>query len=353
MFRVIVMWNLAKPDQELSELVNNITLRGYNKDTFITGEFAWKIVEKEIKPLSVSDIADRYCPTRRDLYFRKGLNRPSGRIRRRMKTWGSKAGNLVEKYVFSVFECSKDFTNQKYSNIIEVSDENHNNYVSNNVNSIKELGKLEEKPDEKGNTEWLKKLLKSNGRAEFSFRCLNEILEEDISVNNEDIFYGEHAKIDMPEKRKQKRKQHITQVGISLPATPDFIIPKYRIVGDIKTGIEFKPYFQLTCAGYALAYENVKGKENHENHIDWGIIYFFPTRSPSLFRKSITFVQVYIFPIDDYLRSEFLTKRDEAYTIISNPQTPPFPQSNERKHCKYCRFREICIQDGLNLEVGE
>jgi len=347
MSQVIVMWNLARPDQELGKVVNNITLRGYNKDTFITGEFAWKITEEEIKPLSVSDIADRYCSTRRDLYFRKGLNRLSGRIRRGMKTWGPKAGNLVEKYVFSVFDSSKDFTNQKYSNIIEVSDENHNNYVNSNVNSIEELRSLEERfPDEKGNTEWLKKLLKSNGRAEFSFRYLNEILKEDISVNNGDIFYGEHAKIDIP----RKRKQHIKQVGISLPATPDFIIPKYRIVGDIKTGVEFKPHFQLTCAGYALAHENVKGEGNH---IDWGIIYFFPTRNPSLFRKSITFAQVYIFPIDNYLRSEFLAKRDEAYAIISNPQKPPFPQSNESKHCEYCRFRGICVQDGLKLEVGE
>ena len=193
---------------------------------------------------------------------------------------------------------------------------------------------------------WLEKLLRSNGRAEFAFQYLNEILKEENSVNNKDILCGEYAKIDTP----KKRKQHIKQVGISLPATPDFIIPKYGIVGDIKTGIEFKPHFQLTCVGYALAYENVKGESNY---INWGIIYFFPTRNPSLFRKSITFAQVYIFPLDDYLRKEFLAKRDEAYAIISNPQKPHLPQSSEREHCEYCKFKEICIQDGLNLEVGE
>ena len=348
MFQVIVMWNLARPDQELDKVINNITLRGYNKDTFITGEFAWKIAEEKIKPLSVSDIADRYCPTRRDLYLRKGVNRCSGRIRRGIKTWGSKAGNLVEKYVFSVFEFSKKgLTIPKYNSIIEVSDKNYNNYINHNINSIKELRKLEENfSEEKGNTEWLKKLLRSNGRAEFAFQYLNEILKEDISVNNENILCGEqYAKIDIP----KKRKQHIKQVGISLPATPDFIIPNFGIVGDIKTGIEFKPHFQLTCAGYALAYENVNGEGNH---INWGIIYFFPTRNPSLFRKSITFAQVYIFPIDDYLRKEFLAKRDEAYAIISNPQKPHLPQANEREHCEYCKFKKICIQDGLDLEVG-
>ena len=62
---------------------------------------------------------------------------------------------------------------------------------------------------------------------------------------------------------------------------------------------------------------------------------------------------MYIFPLDDYLRKEFLAKRDEAYAIISNPQKPYLPQTNEREHCEYCRFKEICIQDGLNLEVGE
>jgi len=346
MFQVIVMWNLARPDQELAEIVNSITLRGYNKDTFITGEFAWKIAEGKIKPLSVSDIADRYCSTRRDLYFEKGLNRLPRGIRRRMTTWGVEAGNLVENYVLSVFKASKSFIDQKYRDIIKISDENYNNYVSNNVNSIEGLRNLEERfSDEEGNTEWLKKLLKSNGRAEFAFQYLNEILKEDISINDKDILCEEYSMIDV----QTKRMHHIKQIGINLPAAPDFIIPKYGIVGDIKTGIEFKPHFQLTCAGYALAYENVKGEGNH---INWGIIYFFPTRNPSLFRKSITFAQVYIFPIDNYLRNEFLAKRDEAYVIISSSQKPPLPQLNERKHCKYCKFRKICEQDGLNLEVG-
>lgn len=42
MFQVIVMWNLARPNQELSESINKIELRSYNKETFITGDLHGK-----------------------------------------------------------------------------------------------------------------------------------------------------------------------------------------------------------------------------------------------------------------------------------------------------------------------
>jgi len=351
MFQVIVMWNLTRPNQELSETINKIGLRGYNKETFITGEFAWKIAEGEIKPLSVSDIADKHCPTRRDLYIRKGVSRPSRRIRRGRITWGSKAGVLVEGYLRKIVKEALEDTgiNSNYSEIIEISDTNHNSYVSSKQLEIKRLEKLEERhPREKGNTGWLKELLKSNGRAEFAFNYLNEVLKENSSINSRDILIGENARIDKPDKPRE-RKKYVKQIGINLPATPDFIIPKYGIVGDIKTGIEFNPNFQLTCAGYALAYENIKGENNN---INWGIVYFFPTRNPRLYRKSLTFAQVYIFPIDDYLRKEFLAKRDEAYSITSRKEYPPLPKENERDKCGHCKFKDFCRQNDLEVKNG-
>ena len=346
MYQVVVMWNLTRPDQELSENIDNIKLRGYNnKETFITGEFAWKIAEEKIRPLSVSNVSDRYCPTRRDLYFRKGVNRLPRGERTGRDTWGSKTGILVENYITNILGDS-NITTHNFSNIIEFSDRKHEDFVNNNYELISRLEELEEEsPEEIGNTEWLKKLLKSNGRAEFALKHLNEILKESTSISSENILTGENAKIYIDE--QELRDEHIKQIGINLPATPDFIIPEYGIVGDIKTGVEFKPHFQLTCAGYALAYENLKGKGND---INWGIIYFFPTRNPSFFRKSITFAQVYIFPIDDYLRKEFLAKRDEAYSIISKEQKPHFPKPNEREHCKHCKFVDICNEDGLDSE---
>lgn len=76
MFQVVATWNLVDPinDLDLRRYVGNIKLRGYNPDIYLTGQFANKISDGEIKRLSVGDIGDKYCLTRRDLYFRKGRN---------------------------------------------------------------------------------------------------------------------------------------------------------------------------------------------------------------------------------------------------------------------------------------
>jgi len=335
------MWNLVKPNEQIHNSIKDINLRGYNPEISLTGEFAWKLANDEIRPLSVSDIADRYCPTRRDLYFRKGVNRLSRRMRQNAETLGSKAGTLVEKYLINVVITPNTIETPKYSDIINISDKNYQSFMNeaNIVRTIKQLKELEKDIEvkENGNTEWLQELLKNNGRAEFALSYLNGILKENLSVLEDDFLIGDNAKIDV---NSSFRESKVKKIGINLPATPDFIIPKYRIIGDIKTGIEFKDHFQLTCAGYALAYESVYGN-GHE--IDWGVIYFFPTRTPSLFRRSITFAQVYIFPIDDYLRIEFLEKRDEAYRIISNQKAPKLPV--DKVHCHYCRFFNHCFKE--------
>jgi len=345
MFQIISMWNLTRPDQEIAETVTNIKLRGYNEDTFLTGEFAWKIAEGKLRPLSVSNIADKYCPSRRDLYFYKGINRPPSLGN--LPSWGGKAGYLVEEYVKMIIDRTKNsmdnFSN--YDSLLSNSDDNHQYFLTLRSKNIKELKNLEEETDviKQGDTDWLLKLLKSNGRAELAINFLHGMLKEEASLNIEHVVSDN---IDFSD--EEKRKEHIKQIGINLPAAPDFIIPKFGIVGDIKTGAEFKPHFQLTCAGYALAYENVKGKGND---INWGIIYFFPTRNPGRYVKPLTFAQVYIFPIDDYLRDSFVYIRDEAYNMVSKDEVPEFPNESERKHCKYCRFKEYCISQGL--EVSE
>lgn len=338
------MWNITRPEQELKHMIQDIELRGYNKVTFLTGEFAWKLKDEKIRPLSVSNIADKYCPKRRDLYFSKGTSRPSNLPN--IPTWGGKTGYLVEDYIRKIVENNnniKDEANIRYPSILKHSDNNHNDFINSKIRKVEELKRLEETdPTEKGNTDWLIKLLKSNGRAEFALKHLNEMLKESISLTAKNI---ESEPIDIFD--REEKQSHIRQIGINLPAVPDFIIPKYGIVGDIKTGTEFKSHFQLTCAGYALAYENVMGK-GHD--INWGIVYFLPTRNPSWFVKPITFAQIYIFPIDDYLRQWFISTRDEAYSVISKQKLPKFPMKNEREHCKHCKYKELCEKEGLQVE---
>ena len=126
-------------------------------------------------------------------------------------------------------------------------------------------------------------------------------------------------------------------LGISSPSTPDFIIPAISAIGDIKTGFEFKDYYRLTAAGYALAYENEEGKGND---INLGLIYYFPTR-----QKDVSFAHLYIFAIDDALRREFLDRRDEALLVMKNALSTPkvVPAFAERdKYCNHCKYSNDC-----------
>ncbi len=127
---------------------------------------------------------------------------------------------------------------------------------------------------------------------------------------------------------------------------PDFIIASSGIVGDIKTGFGFRGSHQLTCAGYALAYENQFGKGYD---INWGVVYFFPTRNPSAYVKPLTFAQIYIFAIDDNVRGWFISSRDEAYSVISKSDVPAIPPLDKRQHCPHCVFRDHCVDQGLEL----
>lgn len=328
MFQVIAMWNLSKFDEELSDTVKDIELRGYNIETFLTGEFARKVSTHEIRPLSVSDISDKYCLTRRDLYFYKGVNRLKNR---QQSTWGTKAGYIVERYIDLLKDRSIDMEH-KYSALIQNSNGLHGSFLSEKEEDLRNIKSLEKSIGIKeGDTDWFLKLLNNYGRAELGNKILHSLLKEENSL-------------DITHLQKKEISPDTVQTGINSPATSDFIVPKFAIVGDIKTGVEFKPHFQLTCAGYALAYENEKGKNND---INWGIIYFIPTRNPSAYVRPLTFAQVYIFPIDDNLRQWFLDVRDEAYNIISKKEPPDF--TDETEHCNYCKFKEYCISQGLEL----
>jgi CRISPR/Cas system-associated exonuclease Cas4 (RecB family) len=180
--------------------------------------------------------------------------------------------------------------------------------------------------------DWLTRLLNSNGRAELGLKILHSVVFDrgkDADFKNLKLNINNSLRFN-PRPR---------EVGISSGVEPDFLIEEYKVVGDIKSGTKFEDYFPLTCAGYALAYENEKGK-GHD--IDWGIIYFIPTRYPTDYVKPLTCAQVYIFPVDDNLRRWFIDVRDQDYSTISKDTPPNHPEVDKRHHCPYCTFKETC-----------
>lgn len=336
MFQVITIWNLARPDQDMKQLVDSISLRGYSTDAVLTGEFARGIRDRALAPLSVGDIADRRCPARRDLYIRKGKNRPKGV--KPVNRWGKPVGSLVEKYIWDVFSSKMMGKSARYDNVRKRARKVNKKFTKDNKARLQELKELEGKDESvtAGDSEWLFQLLDAQGRAELAQHLLHKTLSEIGSMAPEDVVCGPDAEL----------QPNAPQIGINSPSTPDFIIPSFHIIGDVKTGISFHNGYLITCAGYALSYENSHA-DSHKN-IDWGIIYFFPTRTPVRYIKPITFPQIYIFPIDDSLRSWFLEQRNQDYQTISRHQIPGFPEDKSR--CRDCTYQRYCEQQGLQIE---
>ena len=325
---MVTAWNLSRPDQNMFANFAEIKQRGYNtQEVALTGEFANKLADKIVKPLSVSDIADMRCTARRDLYFAKGKKRLAGTQLRRLRTdtWGQKAGHLVQKYTEGVN--SHEIGNRpNYNSARTQTDTYHNSFVTNNLSNIQDLKTLEASTTtvKVGDTDWLLKLLRYN----FSIEIGAKILDSKIKVSG---LPGLQFGVSLT--------PNTQQIGLSPQATPDFIAPDLRLVGDIKTGLSFEPHFQLTCAGYALAYENEYG-EGHE--INWGAIYFIPTRIPSPLARPLTSAQLYLFPIDDNLRVWFLSERNAAYKNLAQDTASAVTGTDKTANCPHCRYKNYC-----------
>lgn len=323
MNQVLTTFNLIKSDRELMANGKPVELRGYKENTFLTGEFASRIAEKSLKPLSVSDVADDYCPTRRDLYFKKGANRPTKKDRQK-KYWGQKAGHLIEAYLLRVLDHAIG-NGPIYDELIKESDVFHQKFLEERQKTLDELRQLESKASgDSGQTDWILNNLKGNCANELGIGFLHTVLRENDCCDRPHVFL------------RQELKPNPVTIGISSPSEPDFIVPDFRAVGDIKTGDRFKVNYQSTCAGYALAYENALKRD-----IDWGVIYFFPTRVPSVGGRPMAYGQVYLFHLNDALRDLFIAKRDRAYEIVSRDAAPNLPKDKEGS-CIYCRFRNKC-----------
>jgi CRISPR/Cas system-associated exonuclease Cas4 (RecB family) len=329
MFEVIFRWNSCGPDDGTNEFINKITLRGYiAKNVGLTGEFINKLIEQRIKPLSIGNITSRICPTGRDIYYRKGPNPIRGRDE--STTWGRETGNLIEQYYYNILPRGIKTHKQKYTSTKKQADKHSIRFFETKQEKLNEIIELEKTSNkQEGDTEWLVKILNQSARSEFAIKILNKISYDPFNIDTRDV------------QIKPQLHPSLEEIGIA-PSEPDFIIPKHKIIGDIKSGENFEDYFLLTCTGYALAYEN-----EFQTDINWGVIYFVPKHTTSEYVKVLTYPQVHFFPIDEKLREWFLEKRDEAYSIISKKDAPGFPK--KLVQCPYCKYKTHCVGEGLQL----
>ncbi len=332
MFQIITTWNLYKPDKETEGLVNGIELRGYNHDKVdLTSQFANKISDGSINALTVDDIVYKYCPARRDLYYEKGSNK-AHRVKS-SKTWGRVTGHFSQEYLAALFELGRQKNSiDSYNLIDEMIREFSSQFMARKKKKLGEIRKMATDNYELPNQ--LIQMLKTNGRIDMGAKLMHGILSGNGNCAGPDDISYEYGD------RKVEFSPNPIEIGISKSSTPDFIIEKFKIVGDFKTGVHFDERLFLTCAGYALAYENWK-----KANIDWGIICFVPTRIPTNDTNATTNSQLYVFPLNDQLRKKFLDERDNAYGVVSEQNPRNFPKDHEV--CKKCyKYKVACSRIG-------
>ena len=321
MLQIIPKVSLLNAEKEFEKAIKSIQLRGYiNKPPVsVTGGIKWDLEDGKMKPLSVGDITNIFCPSRRDIYMKRVLRIKDA------KNWGRVTGHFVESCICGFTDKYKD--NNSISNIRTYESLSKKamffmaDFSMKNKKAVAKLAKFKTSPDEDEN--WLLRQLDYALRHELvMLRATRK-----LSGNNPNNDVIQHMEI----------KPNTKILGISSPSTPDFVIPGLSAIGDIKTGFEFKDYFRLAAAGYALAYENQKGEGND---INLGLIYYFPTR-----KKDISFAHLYIFIIDDDLRQEFIDRRDDTLLVMKEAQAnqknaPPLVERD--KYCIYCKYISEC-----------
>jgi len=315
-------WKVAKPNQKFKAEVSGIELRGWTPDNpvAVPPTYLSAIRKKEIpKPLSVGNIAFQHCPTARDMYLS---------IKEKKKgeeTWGRIAGQLAESFfrdlVTDRFGKKLSARQMTYTAVRNIIEKRMRSFIKARQNDFDLLEK--HKTTASDNPLFFATILGNAAIHELAAQELDFILrkatEQRTPPKETDILPAEH-------------------LGLSKKTAPDFIFPELRTVGDMKTGLGLEEYHLLTCAGYALAYES-----QHKTPIDFGIVYFFPTR-----RSTVSFAQVYLFVITDELRKRFLILRNSAYNTLMEKDAPGFPE--DRQHCPTCKHFKTCQSQGLKIK---
>lgn len=318
MLQIVPTLSLINIRKEFRDAINNISLRGYFNKTPITvpADFITVLKDGTLKPLSVDSITNIFCPTKRDLYMSRVLNK-GGKI-----NWGRRTGQVVDDFIKGFTEKFKNDSTiariKRYQCFLQKSSKYISAFSRKKVwVDLSKFKSTPVNPDEDQN--WLLRTLDYALRRELMILRVSKILSRSDS-----------KKIDI---QKMSLNPNSKILGISSPSTPDFVIPKISVIGDIKTGIEFKHHFRLAVAGYALAYEN-----QFKRDMNLGIVYFFPTR-----QKDISFAHLHIFVIDDVLRNNFLQMRNEALATImdSKKRQPAFASRDECRNLS-CKFIDEC-----------
>lgn len=325
------LWDLPSHFQEE---IGQISIRGNSQEAPVNlpAEYSFPIRANHIRPLSVEKIARDFCPLRRDLYLEI-----RNRVRNERSIWGQTAGTFIERYFKGMFAhfsaLSSNPENLTYQEIDALSRDYSEDFWKKNKCLVHQLERKATRIAE--SPEKLKFFLTQSTKYELLMLKADYVLSltnSESSANSGPIeLTYDAAHLDIkPEPR----------LGLSKLTTPDFLINQpIVIIGEIKTGTWLSPYYLEAVTGFALAYES-----ENEIPVNFGMVYFVETHSDCL-----SFARTYIFVIDDFLRRNFLDRRNNTYSLLLGEE-PPITDTFQAKYyedrCSKCKYLQNCYPNG-------
>jgi len=263
--------------------------------------------------LSVSEVANRYCETYRDIYLKRVLKKPAPVSFKTVRGWvyhriSSDTLTLVKSYLYN----SGFVPGYKLYNDLARRGRRFINRVMRSLNVSKYVSDEE-----------FKKLY-NDSKTLYKYLILQAASYNDQVLSREAV-----ASIDsLVNKVVPSVVERVidgSPLGLSKQLRIDMFLDN-NIVIDIKTG-DYRDFHKYTLAGYALAVEADLNKP-----VDYGIITYLHIQGD--------FVKVRndFYLIDDTLRREFIELRDHAMDIIHLSRDPGRPT-----RCpSYCIYYNVC-----------
>ncbi len=265
--------------------------------------------------LGVSEIANRYCPTYRDIYLRRILCTPAPYSYKTIKGWIYHAicKKIVEKAKSNLYKYGLIPGSELYSTLL-IDKHNLIDSIFKEYNVLRYLGTGQEAEKLRREAESLYSFLALQAAAKLD-RVLSKTTKPDlesiiskiVSVDVERIVNGQF-------------------LGLSSDLRIDMFADR-RIVIEIKTG-DTRDFHKYAVVGYALAVES-----DLEIPVDYGIVSYIHVHENSHVK-----IRNKVYFIGDELRREFVEVRDEVFNTIRRGVDPGKPQ-----HCpEYCIYYGVC-----------
>lgn len=298
---------------------DKITVRGYKIDQVA--------VDPALKNrswfLPINEIVSDYCPSNRYSFLKKYM--PQVKIQ---LTWESHKGRVIDNLYKDLYEKFCSYIDSANIRTIAIQEELRK-YQVEVIDKIKsEIEKLKGKmispPNSKEIGDFVRDL---NKLLNLEIESCAAIMDHKISLKK-DINLKSEIKVIFP--FIFKTKINAIDLGFSEGLEPDFIY-RLLVIGEIKCG-EWREFFRLSCAAYALAYEF-----EHRSDLDLGVVLnpiFDENRTVPLYLNSEISI------IDDRYRKTVLSLRDKKLALMKEKQDPGTPENKDKcpSGCGYLNY---------------